>query len=386
MISSDEIHHLTDELGVPLAHLEKDYVMGWILWAIYTESPIKDYLVLKGGNCLRKAYFPETRFSDDLDFTAVEMPTASQFKIYLEAVETRLATDIGIPFDLDRTRVEEKQTPDPDARAIDGRVYFRGFAGDGSLTMRLKFDVSDYETIVLPPVQRSLIHHYSDSADCSVDLRTYAIEEVLAEKLRSWIQRTRARDLFDAAMIIMHHGESIQKRLILRTFLKKTLFKNIPAAGREELLMDGKFQIIERDWVSTIVCPRNVLILAANAIKLFRDFVEALFAAPALAAAGYASTGRVPPTYVRFASDIREAIIQAGHDCQTVMMGYHGVEREIEPYSFRYKTRKTDGSSHAYFFGFDRSRGACIKSFFTTEIQSVRPTGRPFQPRYAVEF
>src|SRR5688572_1573201 len=41
----------------------------WLLVGFYTESALKDVLVLKEGNCFRKAYFPNTRFSHDLDFS-----------------------------------------------------------------------------------------------------------------------------------------------------------------------------------------------------------------------------------------------------------------------------------------------------------------------------
>lgn len=41
--------------------MQRDYVFGRLLTAIYI-------LVLKGGNGFRKAYFPNMRFSADLDF------------------------------------------------------------------------------------------------------------------------------------------------------------------------------------------------------------------------------------------------------------------------------------------------------------------------------
>jgi predicted nucleotidyltransferase component of viral defense system len=51
-----------------LAQVQRDYVFDWLLTAIYADTALKDILVFKGGNCFRKAYFPNTRFSSDLDF------------------------------------------------------------------------------------------------------------------------------------------------------------------------------------------------------------------------------------------------------------------------------------------------------------------------------
>jgi predicted nucleotidyltransferase component of viral defense system len=75
MISTDEVQGLSIQLGVPLPYVEKDYVMGWLLWGIYQTPSLAQNFVLKGGNCLRKIYFPDTRFSDDLDFTALHLNT-----------------------------------------------------------------------------------------------------------------------------------------------------------------------------------------------------------------------------------------------------------------------------------------------------------------------
>jgi predicted nucleotidyltransferase component of viral defense system len=36
---------------------------GWVLNALYTQSALGNLLVLKGGNGLRKAFLPNTRFS-----------------------------------------------------------------------------------------------------------------------------------------------------------------------------------------------------------------------------------------------------------------------------------------------------------------------------------
>lgn len=384
MITKEEIQKISDTLSVPLVNVEKDYVMGWMLWAIYAQSRFSETLVLKGGNCLRKVYFPETRFSDDLDFTAAKMPTEHEFKDEVNMLCQNLQTKAEIPFELDQTRVEEKPTPDKDCKALDARVYFRGFAGDSSLTMRLKFDISDFETMVFPSELRPLLHSYSDSDSCAVNVRVYTIEEVLAEKLRSWIQRTRARDLFDAVKIIEQFGDSISKRRILDAFLRKTLFKGIPRAGRDNLIVDEKFQAVEQNWLASIICPTNAMIVFLNAVVLFRQFVEALFQPATLAALGIGQgTTSLPLT--RLVTSMREGIIQAGRIRQTILMRYDGIEREIEPYSFRYKVRD-DGQGAEYFYGFDRTRGSIIKSFFFTKIQSVRPSGRTFTPRYAVEF
>lgn len=69
MIPIEEIRSFLRDYEVPLSYLRKDNVMSWLLNGIYNDPVLSENLVLKGGNCLRKICFPETRFSVDLDFT-----------------------------------------------------------------------------------------------------------------------------------------------------------------------------------------------------------------------------------------------------------------------------------------------------------------------------
>jgi predicted nucleotidyltransferase component of viral defense system len=49
--------------------VERDYVFGWLIGGAYSVTPLADVVTLKGGNALRKAYLPASRYSDDLDFS-----------------------------------------------------------------------------------------------------------------------------------------------------------------------------------------------------------------------------------------------------------------------------------------------------------------------------
>jgi predicted nucleotidyltransferase component of viral defense system len=69
LITRDEIEQKGLEFGIHVANVQRDYVFGWFLLGVYVATSLKDVLVLKGGNCLRKGYFPNTRFSADLDFS-----------------------------------------------------------------------------------------------------------------------------------------------------------------------------------------------------------------------------------------------------------------------------------------------------------------------------
>ncbi len=50
---------------------EKDYFLALAL-KVLSESPLFETLVFKGGTALHHSYLPQSRFSEDLDFTALD--------------------------------------------------------------------------------------------------------------------------------------------------------------------------------------------------------------------------------------------------------------------------------------------------------------------------
>ena len=62
MIKQSEIKNISRQYVVPISTIERDYTQNWILSFL-------PKMAFKGGTCLRKVYFKEYRFSDDLDFT-----------------------------------------------------------------------------------------------------------------------------------------------------------------------------------------------------------------------------------------------------------------------------------------------------------------------------
>ena len=71
MIPESETRRLAAVQGVDLLTVDLDYALGWLLAGLFLEPEIRDNWVFKGGTSLRKCWFPEYRFSEDLDFTVI---------------------------------------------------------------------------------------------------------------------------------------------------------------------------------------------------------------------------------------------------------------------------------------------------------------------------
>ena len=71
MILYKKLGQLRDKYGVSWDLLEQDYLLSWMLAGIAATPELRDMLIFKGGTALKKSYFGEYRFSQDLDFTTI---------------------------------------------------------------------------------------------------------------------------------------------------------------------------------------------------------------------------------------------------------------------------------------------------------------------------
>ena len=71
MISRAALNERVQEWGLREDIVEKDYVIGWVLWGIGSHARLATSWAFKGGTCLRKCYVETSRFSEALDFTVL---------------------------------------------------------------------------------------------------------------------------------------------------------------------------------------------------------------------------------------------------------------------------------------------------------------------------
>lgn len=87
MILSKEINKHAAANKVSDRQIEKDYVLTWVLNGIAHHKVLSKAIVFKGGTVLKKCYFEDYRFSEDLDFTLLdENITHEQLGGYLQEV------------------------------------------------------------------------------------------------------------------------------------------------------------------------------------------------------------------------------------------------------------------------------------------------------------
>ena len=87
MIDKKEINKLALEYNVRTTTIDKDWALGHFVDAVYSIPECRGALIFKGGTCLKKCRFPSYRFSEDLDFTAVDESFVFDMKMLRRVVE-----------------------------------------------------------------------------------------------------------------------------------------------------------------------------------------------------------------------------------------------------------------------------------------------------------
>lgn len=198
MIKPGEIQQKAREVGVRDQQIEKDYVLSWILNGIAQHDQLSKSIVFKGGTVLKKVYFEDYRYSEDLDFTLLnnEISNEQIFAWFSEVFEFILE-EANIPLEI----IDDNEHEDS---GINFYISYVGPLGGQGSNKKVKIDISRTEKLEFEPVRNDLILGYSDLIPHR--LLCYPLEEVLVEKMRTVMQRMQPRDFYDIWYLLEVHG------------------------------------------------------------------------------------------------------------------------------------------------------------------------------------
>lgn len=202
MMDEIRFREIASEEKVPLGTVEKDYAISCALYAL-SNSGLRDNLVFKGGTAIKKVYYPEARFSEDMDFTVLsigeEDVISKLHHLFLErAVEI---ISFGRAY-------EERFSKT-------GRRLRLPFTGPLRYRNSIRIDLSFREDIILETKRQAILHKYGDAL--STELNVLDFTEIIAEKLRALMERGYPRDYYD----IWFHIDRIQDKIALRKLTER---------------------------------------------------------------------------------------------------------------------------------------------------------------------
>lgn len=166
-------------LRYPLQIAEKDYFLALAVQLVY-DSPLKNKLIFKGGTALHHCYLPQKRFSEDLDFTALDSD------ISLDEIVSVLEAD---------GTFRANKTYQSDFTIKIERLQYQGLLGQPG---NIKFEVDHHQNVVLPGI--NVVYRNTWKVDTHPVLMD--VREICAEKIRAVSQRARYRDFYDLYLLI----------------------------------------------------------------------------------------------------------------------------------------------------------------------------------------
>lgn len=219
MIKPGEIQQKAREVGVRDQQIEKDYMLSWILKGVSQHEELSKVIAFKGGTVLKKIYFADYRYSEDLDFTLLGGAVSNeQIFAWFKEIFEYIRDEANIPLDI----IDNNEHEDG---GINFYISYIGPLGGQGNNKRVKVDISRSEKLEFEPTLKPAIIGYSDLED--YNLLCYPLEEVLIEKLRSVMQRMAARDLYDIWYLLEEHGMEVD--FYLDQFSKKCAGKGLNA-------------------------------------------------------------------------------------------------------------------------------------------------------------
>jgi len=385
MIEHREIKNLVAEWGLREDVIEKDYVIGWVLWGIGSDPDLSAHWAFKGGTSLKKCYVETWRFSEDLDFTVVPggPDKPETIEPIIKRILDRIHEEAGIDFSIKSPAFKYNEQ----YLYTEGSVYYRG-PRNAPNPARIKLDISGSEKIARPTVLRPIAHSYSDSLPGKAKVRCYAFEEVFAEKLRAMGERCRPRDLYDIVLLFRRRDLQSAPQLIKSILEEKCNSKGVPIPTLEAIQNSSNKPELVSEWENMLGHQLQTLPPFEdfwNELPNIFDWLNGVLASPKFASIAVGADEDLswspPPTIWQWGMGIPlESIRFAAVNHLCVELGYGRSVRLIEPYSLR---RTKDGNLILHAIKVETQEG---RTYRVDRIESIKVTTRVFKPRYEIEF
>jgi uncharacterized protein len=245
MISRSELQRLANREKIGLGVLEKDYILTEVLKSLSQTASLSDLLVFKGGTALRKVYFAEWRYSEDLDFTAKHDIEKDELRSFLEEWYSHVEQ-------VSQIRLTTKMLHKPNGYARVRTQFIGPLAYPGMIFMDLSFD----EPLYLEPERMPVLSHPFSSEGHVV--LAYRLEEILAEKIRSLIERGKSRDYYDVWRLLKEKTSLVNSKLLSEVLTAKVRHKNLEVSNISDFLPKDT-ATLKRYWASELESQINHL-------------------------------------------------------------------------------------------------------------------------------
>lgn len=251
--------------GEVLDLLQKDYALSYVLAGIASVPDLYDIALFKGGTSLRKAYFATYRFSVDLDYTLTKRLPCDHIKTYIVAAAQRAQDLLQVrgDFALEVRDVPHRDEHEHGQCEFKIAVRFPWMRAVTNCVLKIELLPSPPEIIVGTAQERDLLH-VGFNEELKAKMRCYELREIVAEKLRGFVQtrrrfdemaarkrtfaRSRPRDLLDLAQLYQQTTYPIDWPSVRGFVEPKTSAFGITIKGPDDFLEPRVLDDMNRNW------------------------------------------------------------------------------------------------------------------------------------------
>lgn len=381
MTTHADIQRISRQWSLEDHIIEKDYVLGWLLWGIASHPVLSKTWILKGGAAIKKCYVDTHRHSQDLDFTVLPGGPSHPDELIdiFDSIIVRVSQESDIDLDVRPPRFEIR----PHGKSCEGRIYYVGPRRNPNPTAA-KIDITHAEDLMRPSVLRSILHPYPDSFPDDVQIYWYCLEELFAEKIRALFERVRPGDLYDIIYLFRGSDLNAEPELISEVLVHKCKFKDLPIPKISDIYHSERKKETEKRWIPMLGRAIGLLPSLDNFWRELPTFFAWLNGEDyeiELVPIGKEEAW-LPATldWKRGQNELLEPIRYAAVNRLLINLGYGGQYRFVEPYSLRHTS-----VGNVLFYA-HKAKSRQIRSYRIDRMQSIDVTHQPFEPVFRIEF
>jgi predicted nucleotidyltransferase component of viral defense system len=254
------IRSVTRQKHVQQYIVEKDYALSYLLASINQTDGLSENLVLKGGTALKKLYFTDYRFSEDLDYSTRVIGPVKQIDALMETVVHRMSEMLNErgPFQATLEPLTLKLPHPGEQKAYSVRVQF---PEQRQALCRLKVEITVDEPILTSVEVRPLLHGFAE--EMKVQIPVYSLAEITAEKLRALLQSKArlherdwgasrvCRDYYDLWNLLK--TSSVISPELIPLLEQKCVVRNVSYASPRDFISQDLLAVASAEWAQQLL-------------------------------------------------------------------------------------------------------------------------------------
>lgn len=192
MIPLAEINIIANKYQVSVETIEKDYAISWILFCLM-RGKLKENFIFYGGTAIKRIYFEDHRFSEDIDLLSENKITLSELLQELNSLLLHAREKANLILTVNQNNIIATKN------RIQLLVQYSGYEEIIGAPKEIRLDLTMNVQLFGKTNNKKIIASYSDSHFYDEAFSVLTLNTILANKigLLMDITRNEPRDVFD---------------------------------------------------------------------------------------------------------------------------------------------------------------------------------------------